>query len=69
MQNANAFIFGEVTNKNKYLHQALCEANAIIKKLEEENNRLKDVLTNLASRNNKGYAFSSEILNEPMLTA
>ena len=69
MQNANTFIFGEVTNKNKYLHQALCEANAIIKKLEEENNRLKDVLTNLASKNNKGYTFSSEILNEPMLTA
>jgi hypothetical protein len=69
MQNTNAFIFGEVTNKKKYLHQALCEANAIIKKLEEENNRLKDVLNNLASKNIKGYALNSEIFNEQVLTA
>jgi len=66
MQNANAFIFDQTISKKKYLHQALCEANAIIQKLEEENNRLKDVLANLASENNKGYTLNSEIFNEPM---
>lgn len=66
MQNSRAFIFDQPANKKKYLHQALCEINIIIQKLEEENNRLKDVLTNLASENNKGYTLNNETFNEPM---
>ncbi len=69
MQNTSAFIFDQTVSKTKYLHQALCETNAIIQKLEEENNRLKDVLANLASENNEGYILTSETFNEPMFAS
>lgn len=45
----NSYVADELANKNYYLTKALTEANDIIKTLEIENNRLRDVLTNLAS--------------------
>lgn len=46
-------ITNELINKNYYLHKALDEANNIILILEKENSRLKNVITNLSSKNNK----------------
>lgn len=50
------------------LQRALNEAEKIMNSLEKENQRLKDVLANLASENNEGYILDSESFNEPMLT-
>jgi peptidoglycan hydrolase CwlO-like protein len=50
------------------LQKALNQAEKIMNSLELENQRLKDVLANLASENNEGYILDSEAFNEPMLT-
>lgn len=50
------------------LQRALNQAEKIMNSLEQENQRLKDVLANLASENNEGYILDSESFNEPMLT-
>ena len=50
------------------LQKALNQAEKIMDSLEQENKRLKDVLANLTSENNKGYVLNSEIFNEPVLT-
>lgn len=64
MKNANSFIADELAHKNIYLSKALQQANDIIKILEKENERLKDVLTGLASLNNQRLAFSVGIHND-----
>lgn len=50
------------------LQKALNQAEKIMNSLERENQRLKDVLANLASENNEGYILDSEAFNEPVLT-
>lgn len=50
------------------LQKALNQAEKIMNMLQEENQRLKDVLSNLTSENNQGYVLDSEAFNEPMLT-
>jgi hypothetical protein len=50
------------------LQKALNQAEKIMNSLEQENQRLKDVLANLASENNEGYILDSESFNESMLT-
>jgi len=50
------------------LQRALNQAEKIMNSLEQENQRLKDVLANLASENNEGYILDSESFNESMLT-
>ena len=50
------------------LQRALNQAEKIMNSLEQENQRLKDVLANLASENNEGYILDSETFNEPMFT-
>lgn len=50
------------------LQKALNQAEKIINSLEQENQRLKDVLYNLTSENNQGYILHSESFNESMLT-
>ncbi len=50
------------------LQKALNQAEKIMNSLEQENQRLKDVLANLASENNQGYILDSESFNESMLT-
>lgn len=51
------------------LQKALNQAEKIMLSLEQENQRLKDVLANLASENNEGYVIDSEAFNEPAFTA
>jgi peptidoglycan hydrolase CwlO-like protein len=58
----------QLANRLKHLQVALNQAEKIINTLESENQRLKDVLANLASENNEGYILDSEAFNEPMLT-
>ena len=58
----------QLANRLKHLQIALNQAEKIINSLEQENQRLKDVLANLASENNEGYILDSEAFNEPMLT-
>ena len=50
------------------LQKALNQAEKIMNSLEQENQRLKDVLANLASQSNEGYILDSEAFNEPVLT-
>jgi peptidoglycan hydrolase CwlO-like protein len=50
------------------LQKALNQAEKIMNTLEQENQRLKDVLANLTSKNKEGYILDSEAFNEPMLT-
>ena len=50
------------------LQKALNQAEKIMNSLEKENQRLKDVLANLASENNEGYVLDSEAFDEPVLT-
>lgn len=45
MINVNSFIADELATKNKYLHKALQQADDIIKILETENQRLKQILS------------------------
>lgn len=56
----NQYVADELANKVKYLQLALNQALSIIETLEIENNRLKDVLTGLASENNKDLVLDSE---------
>ena len=58
----------QLANRLKHLQVALNQAEKIINTLESENQRLKDVLANLASENNEGYILDSEAFNEPMFT-
>jgi hypothetical protein len=58
----------QLVGRVDYLQQALNQAEHIMHILEEENQRLKDVLANLASENNEGYVLDSEAFNEPVLT-
>lgn len=58
----------QLASRVNHLQQALNQAEHIINILEEENQRLKDVLANLASENNEGYVLDSEAFNEPVLT-
>ena len=57
----------QLVSRVSHLQQALNQAEHIINILEEENQRLKDVLANLASENNEGYVLSGEAFNEPVL--
>jgi hypothetical protein len=56
----NYYIADELANKVRFLHAALHQAENIISKLENENQRLHDVLINLASQNNKDLVLDSE---------
>jgi ABC-type transporter Mla subunit MlaD len=64
----NDFITDQLAKRVQHLQKALNQAERIVNTLEEENQRLKDVLANLASENNEGYILDSEAFNEPMLT-
>lgn len=48
------------------LQTALNQAENIMKVLEQENEKLKDVLISLTFNNERGYALDGEALNEPV---
>ena len=67
-KNTTTYMTDELIGRVKHLHTALNQAEKIINTLEIENQRLKDVLANLASENNEGYILDSESFNESVLT-
>jgi hypothetical protein len=64
----STYMADELLNRVKHLHKALCQAENIIAKLEQENTRLQDALVSLASENNTGYVLDSEAFNESVYT-
>lgn len=61
VQTLNYYVADELANKVKHLQKALSQAEKIISVLEQENNRLHDVLISLASENNnKDLVLDSE---------
>jgi peptidoglycan hydrolase CwlO-like protein len=60
------FMNDQLAERIKHLQAALNQAENIMNTLEEENKRLKDVLSGLTSYNNEGYILDSETLNEPV---
>ena len=68
VRTATEYMNDQLANRVKSLQKALNQAEKIMNILEIENQRLKDVLANLASENNQGYILDSEAFNEPVLT-
>ena len=62
------FMNDHLADRINTLHKALNQAEKIIISLEQENQRLKDVLYSLTSENNEGYILDSEAFNEPVFT-
>jgi regulator of replication initiation timing len=68
VRTATEYMNDQLANRVKSLQKALNQAEKIMNTLELENQRLKDVLANLASENNEGYILDSESFNEPVFT-
>jgi regulator of replication initiation timing len=68
VRTATEYMNDQLANRVKSLQKALNQAEKIMNTLELENQRLKDVLANLASENNGGYILDSESFNEPVFT-
>jgi cell division protein FtsB len=68
VRTATEYMNDQLANRVKSLQKALNQAEKIMNTLELENQRLKDVLNNLASENNQGYILDSGAFNEPVLT-
>lgn len=68
VRTATEYMNDQLANRVKSLQKALNQAEKIMNILDSENQRLKDVLANLASENNQGYILDSEAFNEPVLT-
>ena len=62
MKNMNNYVGDELANKVKILTKALEQANALISKLEEENNNLMDALSSLASLNKEDCVADNEAI-------
>lgn len=69
VRTAVEYMNDQLAERVKVLHKALNQAEKIITTLEKENNKLKDVLNNLTSKNNEGYMLHSEAFNEPVFTS
>ena len=68
VKNLNEYMTDQLVDRIQILQNALNQAESIIRTLDIENQRLKDVLANLASENNQGYTLDSEAFNEPAFT-
>ena len=68
VRTATEYMNDKLADRVQTLQRALNQAEKIMNSLEQENQRLKDVLANLTSENNQGYILDSEAFNEPVLT-
>lgn len=68
VKTAAEYMTYQLADRVKVLQQALNQAEKIMNSLEQENQRLKGVLINLTSENNKGYTNDRETSDEPMFT-
>ncbi len=66
VKHLNEYMTDQLVDRIQILQNALNQAESIIRTLDIENQRLKDVLANLASENNEGYVLSGEAFNEPV---
>ena len=66
VKHLNEYMTDQLVDRVQILQNALNQAESIICTLDAENQRLKDVLANLASENNEGYVLSGEAFNEPV---
>jgi ABC-type transporter Mla subunit MlaD len=64
----NTYVADELANKVKILSQTLEETNKIVATLEKENDRLKDILTNLMSINNVDLDSTQEVKDDRFCT-
>jgi hypothetical protein len=64
----NTYVADELANKVKILSQTLEETNKIVATLEQENDRLKDILTNLMSINNVDLDSTQEVKDDRFCT-
>jgi len=64
----NAYVADELAHKVKVLSQTLEETNKIVATLEQENNRLKDIFTNLMSINNVDLDSTQEVKDDRFCT-
>jgi cell division protein FtsB len=64
----NAYVADELAHKVKVLSQTLEETNKIVATLEQENNRLKDIFTNLMSINNVDLGSTQEAKDDRFCT-
>jgi ABC-type transporter Mla subunit MlaD len=68
VKTANEYIIEQLAGRIRHLQDALNQAEKIVHILEKENEKLKDVLTSLASEKNEGYVLNSETFDEPVFT-
>lgn len=66
VKHLNEYMTDQLIDRVQILQKALNQAEYIIQVLDNENQRLKDVLNNLTSENNEGYVLDSEAFNEPV---
>lgn len=60
----NSYVADELANKVRVLSETLTKTNQIVATLEEENNRLKDIFTNLMSINYQDLDSTQEALDD-----
>jgi ABC-type transporter Mla subunit MlaD len=64
----NTYVADELAHKVRILSQALDQTNKIVATLEQENNRLKDILTNLMSINSIDLDSTQEVKDDRFCT-
>lgn len=64
----NSYVADDLANKVRVLSQALAQTNQMIQTIEEENHKLKDILTNLVSINTKDLDSVKEVLDDRFCT-
>ena len=60
IKHANEYIADQLSDRVSYLQDALNQAEKIMRTLEEENIRLKDLLANLSLEDHSSYILDSE---------
>lgn len=66
VKSLSEYMTDQLVDRVSVLQQALNQAERIINTLEQENQRLYDVLNSLTSENNESYVLDSEAFNEPV---
>jgi hypothetical protein len=60
IKHVNEYLADQLSERVSYLQDALNQAENIMRTLEEENTRLKDLLVSLSSEDHSGYILDSE---------
>jgi hypothetical protein len=60
IKHVNEYLADQLSERVSHLQDALNQAEKIIQTLDEENNRLKDLLMSLSSTESSGYIIDSE---------